>query len=220
MEIRCFPPSFSFIVSPKRSHGTLDGSTHAVSPYHRYHIQVAIRRVVRATHRMTIVVTVLPTMTDRTDPLVAITRIVIIARDATGIRDPDEATARRKTVTDMEEKRRQANETTVLNTNAVKALSDIGDGAVCCEEREKVLYGCLIVVVIGIKSQVDRSSNRSFYKQGSKPTSSDYWVIDSQGPFHDDWVLHYSFSRTVIIGTYLCCQYMRKRIRKCITNCL
>lgn len=79
MEIRCFPPSFSFIVSPKRSHGILDGSTHAVSPYHRYHIQVAIRRVVRATHRMTIVVTVLPTMTDHTDPLVAITRIVIIA---------------------------------------------------------------------------------------------------------------------------------------------
>lgn len=201
MEIRCLPPSFSSVGSPKRSHGILDGSTHAVSPCHRYHIQVAIRRVVRATHQMTTVVTVLPTMTDRTDPLVAITRIVIIARDATGTRDPDEATARRKIVTDMEGKRRQANETTVLNTNAVKALSDIGDGTVCCEERDRLLYGFLIVVAIGTKNQAGRSNNRSFYKQGSKPTSSDYWVIDSQGPFHDDWVLHYSFSRAVIIGT-------------------
>ena len=95
---------------------------------------------------MMTVVKTLRRMIGRTDPLVVITRIVIVIRDVTETRDPDEATAQRMTVTGMEAKHRQANEMTVLSTSVVKVRSVIGDGTVCCKERNKVFYGRLYVV--------------------------------------------------------------------------
>lgn len=64
----------------------------------------------------------------RTDPLVAITRIVITIRDGTMTRDLGEATVRTRIVTGVEAKRRRASEMIVSSMNVVKVRSVIGDG--------------------------------------------------------------------------------------------